>query len=140
MELRDFSTKTLEDIVANYETIKNELKKRKANNNNFSFNVDDVIFSKNNNNDYFVLQIKEVNINDDNVVVDELILRNNGIFDMFEDEWYDIEETNWKEYTKMRNNKIFNSLKEVINEYNKKIDFIEATTYKELKTLIIEKQ
>lgn len=140
MELRDFSTETLEDIVANYETIKNELKKRKANNNNFSFNVDDVIFSKNNNNDYFVLQIKEVNINYDNVVVDEFILRNGGTFDMFEDEWYDIEETNWKEYTKMRNNQIFNSLKEVINEYNKKIDFIEATTYKELKTLIIEKQ
>ena len=138
MELRDFSTETLEDIVANYETIKNELKKRKADN-NFSFNVSDVIFRKNNNNDYFVLQIKEVDINDDKVVVDELVCRNSGLFNILEDEWYDIEETNWKEYTKMRNNKIFNSLKEVINEYNKKIDFIKETTYKELKKLIIEK-
>ena len=58
---------------------------------------------------------------------------------MFEDERYYYYASNWKEYTKMRNNKIFNSLKEVINECNKKIDFIEETTYKELKKLIIEK-
>lgn len=140
MEVKDFSTETLEDIVANFETIKNELKKRKANKNNFSFNVGDVIFCKNNNNEYFVLQIKEVDINNNNVVVDEFILRNNGTFDMFEDEWYYYDETNWKEYTKMRNNKIFNSLKEVIYEYNKKFDLLEETHYKELKKLIIEKQ
>lgn len=139
MEVKDFSTETLEDIVANYETIKNELKKRKADNNNFSFNVGDVIFCKNNNNDYFVSQIKKVDINNNNVVVDELVLHNNGTFNMFEDEWYYYYATNWKKYTKMRNNQIFNSLKEVINEYNKKIDFFEETTYKELKTLIIEK-
>ena len=140
MEVKHFGTKTLEYIVANFETIKNELKKRKADNNIFSFNVGDVIFRKNNNNDYFVLQIKEVDINDDKVVVDELVCRHSGIFNMIEDEWYDIDETNWKEYTKMINNKIFNSLKEVINEYNKKNDFIQKTTYKELKKLIIEKQ
>lgn len=140
MEVKDFSTETLEDIVGNYETIKNELKKRKENKKHFSFNVGDVIFCKNNVNDYFILQIKEVDINNNNVVVDELILRNNGTFDMYEDEWYYYDETNWKEYTKMRNNQIFNSVKEVINEYNKKIDLIEETTYKELKKLIIEKQ
>lgn len=140
MEVKHFGTKTLEYIVENYETIKNELKKRKADNNIFSFNVGDIIFRKNNNNDYFVLQIKEVDIDDDKVVVDELVCRHSGIFNILEDEWYDIDETNWKEYTKMINNKIFNSLKEVINEYNKKIDFIQKTTYKELKKLIIEKQ
>ena len=140
MEVKHFGTKTLEYIVANFETIKNELKKRKADNNIFSFNVGDIIFRKNNNNDYFVLQIKEVDIDDDKVVVDELVCRHSGIFNILEDEWYDIDETNWKEYTKMINNKIFNSLKEVINEYNKKIDFIQKTTYKELKKLIIEKQ
>ena len=107
MEVKDFSTETLEDIVANFETIKNELQKRKADNNNFSFNVGDVIFCKNNNNDYFVSQIKKVDINNNNVVVDELVLHNNGTFDMFEDEWY-YYATNWKGYTKMRNNQIFN--------------------------------
>ena len=44
MEVKHFGTKTLEYIVANFETIKNELKKRKADNNIFSFNVGDIIF------------------------------------------------------------------------------------------------
>ena len=85
MEVKDFSTETLEDIVANYETFKNELKKRKTNKNNFSFNVGDVIFHKTNNNDYFVLQIKKVDINNNIVVIDKLVLYSNGMFNMFED-------------------------------------------------------
>lgn len=136
MNVKDFSTETLEEIVASIDTIKKELKKRKENENNFLFNVGDVIFTKNNNNDYFLLHIKEIDINNNNVVVDELVLRNSSTFDMFEDEWYYYDETKWNEYTKIENSEMFDSIEDIIYVYDKQIDDLTIKTYKELKTLV----
>lgn len=136
MNVKDFSTTELADILSNIENIKKELENRKENENKFLFNVGDVIYTKNKNNDYFILYIKEIDINNNNVVVDELVLRYSSTFDMFEDEWYYYNDIKWPEYTKIENSEIFNSIEDIINVYNKQIDDLTIKTYKELKTQI----
>lgn len=136
MNVKGFSTTELADILSNIENIKKELENRKENENKFLFNVGDVIYTKNKNNDYFILYIKEIDINNNNVVVDELVLRYSSTFDMFEDEWYYYNDIKWTEYTKIENSEIFNSIEDIINVYNKQIDDLTIKTYKELKTQI----
>ena len=87
MNFSKYTTKELEFITSNVELLKKELKKRHIKElNDFPFKVGDVIHTKHDN-DNFLLKIKEIDKRNNNIVVDEIIIRDCGLFDAYVDEF-----------------------------------------------------
>ena len=136
MNFSKYTTQELEFITSNVELLKKELEKRNIKeSDNFIFKTGDVIHSKQGN-DNSILKIKKIDKRNDNVVVDEIILRDDGIFDVYVEEWYSIEYTEWDEYVKIEDSEIFENLLNIIDKYNDDVQKLENDTYLKLKNEI----
>ena len=104
MNLSKYTTQELEFIISNFGDLKRELEKRHIKeSNNFPFKVGDVIHTKYDGKN-FLLKIKEIDKRNNDVVADEIIIRNDGscgLFESYVDEWYDIDNTEWYEYVEI---------------------------------------
>lgn len=133
MNFSKYTTRELEFITSNVEFLKKELEKRHIKElDDFPFKVGDVIHSKHNN-DNFLIKIKEIDKRNNNVVVDEIVIRDCGLFDAYVDEWFDIDTTEWHEYTKIEKSEIFENLRNILNKYDNDIQELNNDTYLKLK-------
>lgn len=136
MNFSKYTTQELEFIISNVELLKKELEKRHTKESGkFPFKVGDVIHSKQCD-DNFLLKIKEIDKMNDKVVADEIIIRYDGAFDAYVDEWYDIEYTEWNTYVKIEDSEIFENLLDIIYKYNDDVQQLENDTYRKLKNEI----
>ena len=136
MNFSKYSTQELEFITSNIELLKKELEKRRIKElDDFPFKVGDVIHTKHDN-DNFLLKIKEIDKGNNNVVADEIVIRDGGLFEAYVDEWYDIDTTEWYEYTKIEDFEIFENLLKIIDKYNNEVEQLENNTYLKLKNEI----
>ena len=136
MGFNKYTTKELEFITSNFELLKKELEKRHIKeSDDFIFNVGDVIHSKHDN-DIFLIKIKEIDKRNNNIVADEIIIRDGGLFDAYVDEWYDIDTTEWYEYVKIEDSKIFENLLDIIDQYNYDVQRLNDEAYFKLKNEI----
>lgn len=136
MNFSKYTTQELEFFTSNIESLKKELEKRNIRElGNFPFKADDVIHSKLNN-DNFILKIKDIDKRNNNVVADEIIIRDGGLFDAYVDEWYDIDTTDWNEYVKIEDSEIFENLFNIIDKYNDDVQQLNDDAYLKLKNEI----
>ena len=137
MGFNKYTTKELEFITSNFEFLKKELEKRHIKElDDFLFNVGDVIHSKQDN-DIFLIKIKEIDKRNNNIVADEIVIRRDGgLFDVYVDEWYDIDTTEWHEYVKIEDSKIFENLLDIIDQYNYDAQRLNDEAYFKLKNEI----
>jgi hypothetical protein len=121
MNFTKYTTQELEFITSNIEFLKKELEKRHIKElDDFPFKVGDVIHTRNDK-DNFLIKIKEIEKRNNNVVADEIIIRANGLFGFYIDEWFDINRTEWYEYTKIEDSEIFENLLNIIGKYNDEV-------------------
>ena len=138
MNFSKYTTQELEFITSNVELLKKELEKRNIKeSDDFPFKTGDVIHSKEGN-DNFLLKIKEIDKRNNNIVADEIVIRDgiDGLFDAYVDEWYDIDTTGWNEYVKIEDSEIFENLLNIIDKYNDEVQQLENDTYLKLKNEI----
>ena len=136
MNFSKYTTQDLEFIISNFVDLKRELEKRHIKeSNDFPFKTGDVIHTKYDNNNS-LLKIKEIDIRNNNVIVDEIIIRDGVSFDAYVDEWYDIETTEWHEYVKIEDSNIFENLLNIIYKYNDDLQQLDDDTYLKLKNEI----
>lgn len=135
MDFNKYTTRELEFITSNIELFKRELEKRRIKESDgFIFKTGDVIHSKHDN-DNFILKIKEIDERNNNVIVDEIIIRG-GLFDSYVDEWYFIDTPDWNKYVKIENSEIFENLLSIIDKYNDDVQQLYDDTYLKLKNEI----
>lgn len=133
MNFTKYTTQELEFITSNIEFLKKELEKRHIKElDDFPFKVGDVIHTRNDK-DNFLIKIKEIEKRNNNVVADEIIIRASGSFDLYVDEWFDIDTTSWHEYTKIDKSEIFENLSNIIDKYDNDIQELNNDTYLKLK-------
>lgn len=135
MNFSKYTTQELEFITSNIELLKKELEERYIKeSDNFPFKSGDVIYTKDIDGS-FLLKIKKIDKEHDNVVADEIIIRDDGTFDVYVDEWYDIEYTEWNDF-KIEDSEIFENLLNIIGKYNDDVQQLENDTYQKLKNEI----
>lgn len=118
MNFSKYTTQELEFIISNFDNLKRELEKRNIKeSDDFIFKSGDVIHLKQGN-DNFILKIKKIDKRNDRVVAAEIVIRDDGFFDAYTDEWYDIKYTEWNEYVKIEDSEIFENLFNIIDKYN----------------------
>ena len=136
MNFSKYTTQELEFITSNVELLKKELEERYIKeSDNFPFKNGDIIHSKQRDAN-IILKIKEIDKRNDTVVTDEIIIRDDGTFDGYVDEWYDIEYTEWNVYVKIEDSEIFENLLNIIDKYNDEVTQLENDTYLKLKNEI----
>ena len=136
MNFSKYTTQELEFITSNAELLKKELEKRNIKeSDNFPFKSGDVIHSKQGY-DNSILKIKKIDKRDDRVVVAEIVIKDDGTFDVYVEEWYSIEYTEWNEYVKIEDSEIFENLLNIIDKYNDEVQQLEDDTYLKLKNEI----
>lgn len=136
MNFSKYTTQELESIISNFDDLKIELKKRRIKeSNDFIFKIGDVIHTKWDNNN-LLLKIKEIDKINNNVVADEIIIREYGSFDTYTDEWFDIDRTEWHEYVKIEDSEIFKNLLNIINKFDNDLKQLNDDTYLKLKNEI----
>lgn len=136
MNFSKYTTQELEFITSNIELLKKELEKRNIKeSDNFPFKPGDVILLHTVC-DNFLLKIKEIDKRFDKVVVDEIVIRDDGTFDAYVDEWYDIEYTEWNDYVKIEDSEIFENLLNIIDKYNDDVQQLNGFAYLRLKNEI----
>jgi hypothetical protein len=136
MNFSKYTTQELKFIISNFDYLKKELEERYIKeSDNFPFKSGDVILL-NTGCDNFLLKIKKIDKRNDHVVVDEIIIRDDGTFDVYVDEWYDIEYTEWNDCVKIEDSEIFENLLSIIDKYNDEVQKLENDTYLRLKNEI----
>lgn len=133
MNFNKYTTKELEFIISNFGDLKRELEKRNIIElDNFPFKSGDVIYSKQDD-DNFLLKIKEIDKRNDSVVVDEIVISGYGFFNTYVDEEYDINTTEWHKYVKIEDSEIFENILNIIDKYNDEVTQLKNDTYLKLK-------
>ena len=136
MNFSKYTTQELEFITSNVELLKKELEKRNIKeSDDFPFKPGDVIHSKHGN-DNSILKINKIDKRNDTVFTDEIILRDDGTFDVYVEEWHSIEYTEWNEYLKIEDSEVFENLLNIIDKYNDDVQQLEDDTYLKLKNEI----
>lgn len=136
MNFAKYTTQELEFIISNFGDLKRELEKRNIKeSNDFPFETGDIIHTKWDNNN-FLIKIKEIDKINNNVVADEIIIREYGSFDAYTDEWLDIDRTEWHEYVKIEDSEIFENLLNIINKFDNDLQQLNDDTYLKLKNEI----
>lgn len=134
MDFSKYTTQELESITTNFESFKKELEKRNVRKSaSFPFKTGDVVHSKCNN-DNFLIKIKEICYDD--IITDEIVIRDDGTFNAYVDEWYDIDTTEWYGYVKIEDSKIFENLLDIIEQYNYDAQRLNDEAYLKLKNEI----
>ena len=136
MNFSKYTTQELEFITSNVELLKKELEKRNIKeSDNFIFKTGDVIHS-NHGNDNSILKIKKIDKRNDRVIVAEIVIRDDGRFNVYVEEWYSIEYTEWNEYVKKEDSEILENILNIIDKYNDDVQQLEDDTYLKLKNEI----
>ena len=136
MNFSKYTTQELKFITSNVELLKKELEERYIKeSDNFPFKSGNVILL-NTGNDNSILKIKKIDKRNDRVVVAEIVIRDDGTFDVYVEEWYSIEYTEWNEYVKIEDSEIFENLLNIINKYNDGVQQSNDDTYLKLKNEI----
>ena len=136
MNFSKYTTQELEFIISNFGYLKRELEKRNIKESgDFIFKSGDVIHSKEGN-DNFLLKIKEINKRYNNIVADEIVIRDGGAVNYYIDEWYDISTIDWHEYVKIEDSGMFENLINIIDKYNDDIQQLKDDVYLKLKNEI----
>lgn len=138
MAFEKYKTDDLEFIIAHLPDLQRELEKRR--NKEFVgcfFKEGDTLYCTNHDGDKFFIKVKEISVPYNNVTYDEIVIRNEGYFDNFEDEWDDYNR-DWSEYKKLDDTSIFAELKNMIEAHDNAILKIQNTTFNNLKNLAIE--
>lgn len=136
MNFSKYTTQELEFIISNFGDLKRELEKRYIKeSDDFIFKSGDVIHTKHDN-DNFLLKIKEIDKRHNNIVADEIVIRDGGLFDAYVDEWFDFDTTEWHEYVKIEDSEIFENLLNIIDKYNNEVQQLNDDTYLKLKNEI----
>ena len=136
MNFSKYTTQELEFITSNVELLKKELEKRYIKeSDNFPFKSGDIIHL-NTGCDNFMLKIKEIDKRFNKVVADEFVIRDGGLFDIYVDERYDIDTTEWNAYVKIEDSEIFENILKIIDKYNDEVQQLENDTYLKLKNEI----
>ena len=136
MNFSKYTTQELEFITSNVELLKKELEKRNIKeSDNFPFKPGDVIHSKHGN-DNSILKIKKIDKRNDRVIVAEIVIRDDGRFNVYVEEWYSIEYTEWNEYVKIEDSEIFENVLKIIDKYNDELQQLNNDTYLKLKNKI----
>ena len=136
MNFSKYTTQELEFITSNVGLLKKELEERYIKeSDNFPFKSGNVILL-NTGCDNFLLKIKKIDKKNDHVVVDEIIIKDDGTFNVYVDEWYDIEYNEWNECVKIEYSEIFENLLNIIDKYNDEVQQLEDDTYLKLKNKI----
>ena len=134
MSFSNYTTRELEFIISNFDDLKRELEKRNIKESDgFPFNTGDVIYSKQGN-DNFLFKINEIDKRNNNVIADEIIIRDGGLFDAYVDEWFDIDE--FYNYVKIEDSEIFENLLNIIDKYNDEVQQLNDDAYLKLKNEI----
>ena len=133
MNFTKYTTQELEFITSNIEFLKKELEKRHIKElDDIPFKVGDVIHIRNDK-DNFLIKIKEIDKRNNNVVVDEIIIRASWSFNLYINEWYNIDTTKWHKYTKIEKSEIFENLSNIIDKYDNDSQQLKDETYLKLK-------
>ena len=136
MNFSKYTTQELEFITSHFEFFEKELEKRRIKElDDFPFKTGDVIHIKRYNDNFF-LKIKEIDKRNNNVVADEIVIRDCGLFDSYVDEWYNIDNTEWNEYIKIEDSEIFENLLSIISKYNDDAQQLNDDTYLKFKNEI----
>ena len=135
MAFEKYKTDDLEFIIAHLPDLQRELEKRR--NKEFVgcfFEEGDTLYCTNHDGDKFFIKVKEISVPYNNVTYDEIVIRNEGYFDNFEDEWDDYNR-DWSEYKKLEDASIFDKLNNAIKKYNDGVKNLEDATLDNLKCL-----
>ena len=133
MNFTKYTTQELEFITSNIEFLKKQLEKRHIKElDDIPFKVGDVIHIRNDK-DNFLIKIKEIDKRNNNVVVDEIIIRASWSFNLYINEWYNIDTTKWHKYTKIEKSEIFENLSNIIDKYDNDSQQLKDETYLKLK-------
>lgn len=136
MDFKKYTTQELEFIVSNVELFKKMLQTRRMKElDKLPFKVGDVIHTENNSSNYFI-KINAIDKINNKVSVDEIVIRNDGTFDVNDDERFGIDEADWVEYVKVENPDIFENLFNIINKYYDDVQQLDDDTYQKLRTEI----
>ena len=136
MNFNKYTTQELEFIISNFGDLKRELEKRYIKeSDDFIFKPGDVIHLKQGN-DNSILKIKKIDKRNDRIVVAEIVIRDDGRFNVYVEEWYSIEYTEWNEYVKIEDSEIFENLLNIIDKYNDDAQQLKDDTYLKLKNEI----
>lgn len=136
MNFSKYTTRELKFIISNFDDLKRELEERNIEESKgFLFKIGDVIYSKYDNGN-FLLRIKEIDKRNNNIIADEIIIKDSGFFDSYVDEWFNINYNNWSEYVKIEDSEIFDNLLNIIDKYNNSVQQLNDDTYLKLKNEI----
>lgn len=136
MKLEKYTTQELEFITSNVELLKRELQERHMKElDKFPFKVGDVIHTKDRNANYFI-KIKKFYEKDEQVDIDEIIIREDGEFDAEVNECYAIGDIEWFRYVKVNDSNIFDNLLNITNKYYDDVQQLNDDTYQKIKNEI----
>ena len=136
MGFTKYTTQELEFIVSNFKHLERELKKRQIKESDtFPFKVGDIVHRKIDDDNFFI-KIKEIDKNNNTIIGDEIVIRDGGDFDAYEDEWYDMDQIELHEYVKIEKSEIFENLLEIIDKYNNDVQQLNDDAYLKLKNEI----
>ena len=133
MGFSKYTIQELEYIISNFDDLKRELEKRNVKeSDDFPFKTDDVIYTKDND-DNFLLKIKEIDKRNNIIIADEITIRDDGEFGSYVSEWHSIDYTEWYKFIKIEDSEIFENLLNIIDKYNDDVQQLENDTYQKLK-------
>lgn len=132
MNFEKYSTQELELIASNVELLKKELQRRIKELKKFPFEVGDVIHQKNDSSNYFI-RINEIDKRNNEVSIDEIVIRKNGLFEVNDGERFGIDEAEWFRYAKIEDPTIFENLLNITNKYYDDVQRLNDDTCQKLK-------
>lgn len=136
MSFSNYTTRELEFIISNFDDLKRELEKRHIKESeDFPFKTGDVVHRKFNDGN-FLLKIKEIDKINNNIIADEIVIRDIGLFDVYVEEWFDFKIMEWHEFVKIEDSEIFENLLNIIDKYNDEAQQLKNDTYLKLKNEI----
>lgn len=136
MNFSKYTTQEIEFIISNFDDLKRELEKRNIKeSDNFIFKIGDVIYRKCDSYN-LLLKIKKIDNSNNCVIADKIIIREYASFDVYVDNWFDIDRTEWHEYVKIEDSQIFENLLNIIDEYDNDLLQLNDYTYLRLKNQI----
>lgn len=136
MNFSKYTTRELESIISNFGDLKRELEKRRIKeSDDFIFKIGDVIHTKWDDNN-LLLKIKEIDKRNNHVAAAEIVIREYGSFEAYDDEWFDIDRTEWHEYVKIEDSEIFENLLNIINKFDNDLKQLNDEAYLKLKNEI----
>lgn len=138
MELKEYTTEFLEDIVKNINSIKRELSKRQRIEITSQMKVGDVYYSHNKS-DFSPCLYKITSIEGNEFYYDELIVSRIQI--QYADDCMSyLDDTNIASYQKLENPEVFDALLNIANQYNDEVETLHANAYYSMIDILKEKQ